>query len=174
MKNNEVLNLISYFANSRSATSNKNVSVDVKEVDTKVHCITVPGSAFVIRHNDKISVTGNCHVSFMSHLIKEEFDLSDESDKSILRDTIMEATEQEIKWGKEIYGNRILGISEESTEAYVKFLGNKLGKVCGLGILYKGFTTDPYAYLSQAKRENFFETKVTEYSQSTAIGGWDF
>jgi ribonucleotide reductase beta subunit family protein with ferritin-like domain len=45
--------------------------------------------------------------------------------------------------------------------------------VVGLGAIYKGFTENPYAHLNQAKKENFFETSVTEYSQSTAVSGWD-
>ena len=126
--------------------------------------------AKIIKYIENDEVT---HVAFMSHLIKEEFDLNDEGDREIIRSTIMEAAEQEIAWGIEIYGNRILGISEKSTEAFVKYLANKLGKVSGLGVLYKGFTANPYDYLSQEKRENFFETKVTEYSTSTAVSGWD-
>lgn len=118
--------------------------------------------------NDEVT-----HVSFMNYLIKEQFNLDDEDDRSILINTIQEAVEQEIRWGKEIYGNRILGMSEESTEAYVKYLANQRAKVVGLGVLYKGFTKNPYSYLDTEKRENFFETTVTEYSQSTAVGGWD-
>ena len=126
--------------------------------------------AKIIKYIENDEVT---HVSFMSYLIKEEFDMTNESDAKILRDTIMEAVNQEIKWGIEIYGDRILGISEKSTEAYVKYIANQRAKVIGLGVLYKGFTVNPYAYLSQAKRENFFESKVVEYSQSTAVSGWD-
>jgi ribonucleoside-diphosphate reductase beta chain len=126
--------------------------------------------AKIIKYIENDEVT---HISFISQLIKEEFDLNSESDKNILRNTLMEATEQEIKWGKSTYGDRILGISEKSTEAFVKYLANQRGKVVGLGVLYKGFTENPYAYLDQAKRENFFETKVVEYSQSTAVSGWD-
>ena len=126
--------------------------------------------AKIIKYIENDEIT---HVSFMVSLIKEEFDLTNNDDKQILRSTLMEATEQEIKWGKEIYGNRILGISEKSTEAYVKYLANQRGKVVGLGVLYKGFSENPYAYLDQAKKENFFETVVTSYSQSTAVSGWD-
>jgi ribonucleoside-diphosphate reductase beta chain len=113
------------------------------------------------------------HVSFMNYLIKETFDLSNDDDKRILVETIQEAVEQEVAWGKAVYGNRILGISEQSTEAYIKYLANQRAKVLGLGVLYKGFNKNPYAYLDTDKRENFFETTVTEYSQSTAVGGWD-
>jgi ribonucleoside-diphosphate reductase beta chain len=126
--------------------------------------------AKLIKYIENDEVT---HVSFMSHLIREEFDMTNEDDQEILRSTIMTAAEHEIDWGKENYGDRILGISEKSTEGYNKFLANKLGKVIGLGVLYKGFTVNPYEYLSQDKKENFFETKVVEYSQSTAVDGWE-
>ena len=68
---------------------------------------------------------------------------------------------------------RILGISQESTEGYVKYLTNQRTKLLGLGVVYKGFTKNPYEYLNTEKRENFFETKVTEYSRSEAVDGWD-
>ena len=114
------------------------------------------------------------HLSMMTHLVKELFDLTDSTDVEILTSAITEAVEQEITWGHEVYGDRILGVSKDSTEKYVKFLGNKRAKSIGLGILYKGFNKDPYEYLTTEKRENFFETTVTEYSQSSAVSGWDF
>lgn len=126
--------------------------------------------AKIIKYIDNDEVT---HVSFMSHLIREIFDMNNEDDREILRSTIMSAVEHEIEWGLDVYGDRILGVSPQSTEGYNKFLGNKLGKVTGLGVLYKGFNTNPYEYLDQVKKENFFETKVVEYSQSTAVEGWD-
>lgn len=173
-ENQEVIDLINYFTMGSFGVWNDLIEVEKLSVNQEdVYCLTVPGSAFVIRHNDKISVTGNCHVSFMVSLIREVFDMSSESDKDILRTTLMQATEQEIAWGHEIYGDRILGISKKSTTNFVKYLANQRAKVIGLGVLYKGFSENPYAYLDQQKRENFFETKVVEYSQSTAVDGWD-
>lgn len=125
------------------------------------------GVAKVIKYIENDEVT---HVTFFSNIIKEIFD---EDDKKMLRDVIVDATEQEIKWGHSTYGDKILGISMQSTEAYMKWLANQRAKVVGLGTIYKGFTTNPYAYIDQQKRENFFETSVTEYSQSTAVEGWD-
>lgn len=113
------------------------------------------------------------HVAMMTHIIKELFDTDDEYDRKMLINTLTEAVEQEIQWGHEIYGDRILGMSKTSTEQYVKFLANKRAKSIGLSVLYKGFTKDPYEYLDTDKRENFFETTVTEYSQSSAVNGWD-
>lgn len=113
------------------------------------------------------------HLSFFNYQIKEEFDLDNESDFQLIRDTLTEACEEEIAWGKATYGDRILGISETSIEERIKWLGNQRSKLLGVGVLFRGFNTNPYAYLDGEKKENFFETTVTEYSQSAAVSGWD-
>ena len=119
--------------------------------------------------NDEVT-----HVSFMNYLVKEIFDMKNEADRKIIVDTLIDAAESEIEWGVSIYGDRILGISEKSTEEYIKYLANQRAKLVGAGVIYKGYTTNPYQYLEKKdKRENFFETTVTEYSQSTAVSGWD-
>lgn len=124
-----------------------------------------PASIIKYIENDEVT-----HVSFMNFLIKDMFN---ENDLKMLEGVIREAVDQEIGWGHEVYGDSILGISKQSTESYVKWMANQRAKVVGLGVLYKGFSTNPYAHLDQAKKENFFETTVTQYSQSTAVEGWD-
>lgn len=130
----------------------------------------VANVAKMIKYIENDEVT---HVSMHANIIREVFDLNDSADKEILLSNIMQAAEQEIEWGKEIYGDRILGISVQSTEGYIKYLTNQRTKLLGLGVVYKGFTKNPYEYLNTEKRENFFETKVTEYSRSEAVDGWD-
>lgn len=130
----------------------------------------VANVAKMIKYIENDEVT---HVNLFASIVREIFDLDVESDRKILLDTILQAAEQEIEWGKEIYGDRILGISQESTEQYIKYLTNQRTKLLGLGVVYKGFTKNPYEYLNAEKRENFFETKVTEYSRSEAVDGWD-
>lgn len=130
----------------------------------------VANVAKMIKYIENDEVT---HVNMFTNIIREVFDMNNESDKQILIDTITQAVEQEIEWANEIYGDRILGISVESSEAYIKYLANQRTKLLGLGVIYKGFTKNPYEYLSAEKRENFFETTVTEYSRSEAVSGWD-
>lgn len=130
----------------------------------------VANVAKMIKYIENDEVT---HVNMFANIIREIFDVNNETDKQILLDVIMEATEQEIEWGKEIYGDRILGVSQESTEMFVKNLTNQRTKILGMGTTYKGYTKNPYEYLSAEKRENFFETKVTEYSRSESVDGWD-
>ena len=130
----------------------------------------VANVAKMIKYIENDEVT---HINMFANIIREIFDINDPVDKQILIDNITQAAEQEIEWGKEIYGDRILGISQESTEGYVKYLVNQRTKLLGIGVIYKGFTKNPYEYLNSEKRENFFETKVTEYSRSEAVDGWD-
>lgn len=118
--------------------------------------------------NDEVT-----HVSFFNHQIREVFDKKNDEDVSLLRDTLMNATAQEIEWGHHTYGDNILGITKESTEAYIKYLANQRAKLLDIGTLYRGYSKNPYAYLDEKKKENFFETSVTEYSQSSAVSGWD-
>lgn len=130
----------------------------------------VANVAKMIKYIENDEVT---HVNMFTNIIREVFDLNNEADRQILLDNIVQAAEQEIEWGTNIYGDRILGISTQSTEGYVKYLTNQRTKLLGLGVVYKGFTKNPYEYLNTEKRENFFETKVTEYSRSEAVDGWD-
>ncbi len=130
----------------------------------------VANVAKMVKYIENDEVT---HVSMFTNIIREIFDLNDPEDRKILVDTLMEAVIQEIEWATEIYGDRILGISIKSSEEYIKYLANQRGKLLGLGILYKGFTKNPYEYLNAEKRENFFETRVTEYSRSEIVTGWD-
>lgn len=130
----------------------------------------VANVAKMIKYIENDEVT---HVNVFANIIREVFDLNDPNDRKILIDTITQAAEQEIEWGKDIYGDRILGISQQSTEDYIKYLANQRSKLLGLGVIYKGYTKNPYEYLNTEKRENFFETKVTEYSRSEAVDGWD-
>lgn len=44
-----------------------------------------------------------------------------------------EAVEQEIAWTEHIIGNRVLGITSETTEAYTKWLANERLKTIGFG-----------------------------------------
>ena len=94
------------------------------------------------------------------------------------------AVQNEILWTNHIIGTDILGITEESTEQYTKYLANIRLKAIGLNYLYdeEKFRKSPYAHLERfadTKAEgntkaNFFEAGVTSYSMSSGISGWEF
>ena len=174
MTNEEVLSFLTCVANKSSTVNRKRVTVTKVSVPvTDTHCLTVPGTAFLIKKNGKTSITGNCHVNFMSNMIRETFDMKNDADAEVVYNTLKTATEHEIAWGHDNYGDRILGVSCESTEQYNKWLANQRCKVVGLPIIYPGYTSNPYSYLDVKQKGNFFESVVTEYSMSTAVVGWD-
>lgn len=131
----------------------------------------VVGVAQLIRYIQNDEVT---HTSFMAYQIRELFDMNNPSDVELIKNTLTEACEQEIEWSHEIYGDKILGKSKESSEQFIKYIGNQRSKLLGTGVIFKGFNENPYQFLESDRRENFFESSaVTEYSTSTAVSGWD-
>lgn len=101
-----------------------------------------------------------------------------------LYEMVDEAVNQEFKWTGHIVGNDFLGITESSTELYTKYLADTRLKAIGLEPLY-GQIINPYKHLERVAdvegdgsgsgtKSNFFETTVTSYQMSSAIGGWDF
>lgn len=91
-----------------------------------------------------------------------------------------EAVDSEIEWSTYILKN-ILGMTAQTTEQYTKHLANNRLKDIGLPALYTN-TVNPYKHLERVVNDgknsttkaNFFETTVTSYTQSSALGDWDF
>lgn len=127
-------------------------------------------SASIIKY---IKTDENNHLTLFLNIIKEVMDVQEHKDW--ITESVMTAVEHEIMWAKSAYGDRILGISEQSSEQFIKYLGNKRLKMLRLPEVY-GDVENPYIHLELAdsKRENFFEGSVTSYSRSEAVDGWDF
>ena len=137
------------------------------------------GTSDVIRliNRDELS-----HVVIFQHLLKEirnenpDF-FNDEEIYSMFR----KAVEQEINWTNHIIGNQILGITEETTEQYTKWLANERLRSIGLKPIYEGFNKNQYKDLTKFAdtegegnvKANFFEGTVTSYNMSSSIDGWD-
>ena len=137
------------------------------------------GTSDVIRliNRDELS-----HVVIFQHLLKEirnenpDF-FNDEEIYSMFR----KAVEQEINWTNHIIGNQILGITEETTEQYTKWLANERLRSIGLKPIYEGFNKNPYKNIPKFAdtegegnvKANFFEGTVTSYNMSSSIDGWD-
>ncbi len=92
------------------------------------------------------------------------------------------AVDQEIAWTDHIIGDGVLGVSEETTEMYTKWLANERWNKLGFeGKLYDGFDKNPYKHLEKLAdtegegdvKSNFFESTVSAYNQSSVLDGWD-
>lgn len=125
-------------------------------------------TAKMIKYIENDEVT---HIGLFANIIREEMDPTGE-DKELIIQMFREAVENEIEWCHSIYGNNILGISQASSEQFVKWLANdRLGRL-HIDPIYEN-VSNPYKHLDGSKRENFFETTVTEYSKAETVGGWE-
>jgi ribonucleoside-diphosphate reductase beta chain len=139
----------------------------------------MPGSADIFKmiNRDELS-----HVRLFQKLIPEAMSVFPHSVEQIYEmfDT---AVKYEMKWTNHILNNEILGITENSTEQYTKYLANNRLKAIGLQPLYSEdkFNKSPYKHLERfadTKKDahtkaNFFESGVTSYVMSSGISGWD-
>jgi ribonucleoside-diphosphate reductase beta chain len=120
---------------------------------------------------DYIKVDENSHVALFTKIIHESMDTS--AEQVMIYEILGEAARQEMEWAKTTYGNNILGISVESSEQFVKHLTNKRLRALRLDPLFEE-VANPYAHLDVAARGNFFEAgAISDYSQSSAVSGWD-
>jgi len=139
----------------------------------------MPGSADIIRYINRDELT---HVVLFKEMILAIMDENpDLITKEVVYPMFETAVQQEIDWTNHILGNEVLGITEESTESYTKYIANQRLKALGFKGLYKGYDKNPYAHLERIAdtegsgdvKANFFESTVTSYNQSSAISGWE-
>jgi len=121
------------------------------------------------------------HVTMFTYIIKElQKEFPDMVKKEIIYDMFRNAVDQEIKWSQFILGNNIIGINHQTTETYTKWLANNRLSLIGLEPLYPEITENPYKHLERlqdnnSEKSNFFESTVTNYTQSSSMkGNWDF
>lgn len=139
----------------------------------------MPGSADIFKmiNRDELS-----HVRLYQRIIPEAMKTFTHSREQIY-EMFDQAVKHECRWTNHIVGNNILGITEQSTEQYTKYLANIRLRSIGLDPLYLGdkYTKSPYSHLerfSDTKKEaftkaNFFESSVTSYVMSSGVTGWD-
>ena len=139
----------------------------------------MPGSADIFKaiNRDELS-----HVRLYQKLIPEAMEVFPYNVEEVY-DLFAIAVKQEIQWTNHIMGDSILGITEESTDRYTKYLANVRLRAIGLEPLYtqEEYQKSPYRHLekfSDTKAEgntkaNFFESGVTSYVMSSGVSGWD-
>ena len=141
----------------------------------------MPGSADVIRYINRDELTHCVLFENVVHAIKNEF--PEMYDEAVILEMTEVATNQEIQWTNHIIGDNVLGISEDSTDRYTKWMANKRLEALGAPHLYvdEKYTKNPYGHLEKIAdtegdgdvKGNFFESTVTSYNQSSVVDGWE-
>ncbi len=136
------------------------------------------GTAAQIKY---INVDENSHGALFQNIIRElKPVIWSELGEEFIVNMLKEACTQEIEWSNHILGDKVLGISEGSIEAYTKCLTNQAAIKLGLEKIYNNCEENPYEHLRRLSdlegkggtKGNFFETSLTEYSQSTGLEGF--
>ena len=145
---------------------------EITEYSGNIYCVTVPSGMILVRKNNKVIVSGNCHKGIFINIIKEIG-----IDDALIISMFKDAVKTEIQWCHHVYGDRIMGISKKSSEAFVKSLANDCLNRLGIPSIFEG-VSNPYKHLELSEkqggtRENFFEQTVTSYDNAGSLPGWD-
>ena len=121
------------------------------------------------------------HVTLFANMFNEiKVEFPEMFDENKIYEMFKTAVEQEIKWSNHILWDRIIWINGKNTEQYTKYLANERLKLIGLKPLYEWITENPYKHLERLQdnnmeKWNFFESTVTNYTQSSSMkGDWEF
>lgn len=134
------------------------------------------GSGDMIRF---INRDENTHIALFKFILAESKNNLPYS-QDFIYNIMDEAVNQEIELYNTIFDNEILGITNESTDLFIKYLADNRLKNIGLKPIYN-IPENPYKHLEKLSdpdsdcKVNFFESTVTNYQQSNAIAGdWNF
>jgi ribonucleoside-diphosphate reductase beta chain len=121
------------------------------------------------------------HVSLFAAIFKElKKERPDLYDEKLIIEMMDTAVDQEIAWSKHILANSVIGMSDKNIEDYTRWLANGRMHLLGHGPIYPEAITNPYKHLDRiqntnGERANFFESTVTNYTQSSGMNGsWEF
>ncbi len=121
------------------------------------------------------------HVTLFANILNEiKREFPDMYNEQKIYDMTKIAVEQEIAWSNHILWDRIIGINGKNTEQYTKRLANERLVLIWLKPLYPDVAENPYKHLDRLQDDNmekwnFFESTVTNYTQSSSMKwDWDF
>lgn len=122
--------------------------------DLDVYCVTVPSSFFLIKHNDIISVTGNCHATMMSTLINilRGFDDWNEVYESLIPEfevMLQEVIDREFQWNKYLFseGRTMVGLNTELLNEWVLYCAMDFCRQINFKYPYKKISTNPIPWV---------------------------
>ncbi len=140
----------------------------LEEYDGYVNCVTVPTGAFVIRYDDKVSITGNCHMHFAFEVIKtvrqEEPELFDEELGERIARMIDEAIECETLFAQDLLSLGVAGLSTGDMRQYLEYVADQRLTMLELPVRYHARNPFPFMDLQDVQElANFFERRVSAY-----------
>lgn len=121
----------------------------------RVYCVEVPSGMFLVRKNNKVAVTGNCHLQITQYLINT---LNTDPDwqhitqspqvRSQVECMYRSAVQQEEDWAKYLFSKGcLLGLNESILSEFIRWICNLRTDVIGYGQLYPEAKTNPINWI---------------------------
>ena len=121
----------------------------------RVYCVEVPSGMFLVRKNNKVGVTGNCHLQITQYLINT---LQSNKDwqhitqspqvRSQVESMYRSAVQQEEDWSKYLFSKGcLLGLNEAILSEFIKWICNMRTDVIGYGKLYPESKSNPITWI---------------------------
>jgi ribonucleotide reductase beta subunit family protein with ferritin-like domain len=180
MKNDDMLDILRYMATPMQSSIGMQIQKRTLETPVDTYCLTMPGEAFVVRSNGKISVSGNCHVEgltklFMIYLEEHPRIVNDDFKKCIyeMARKVYDLEEKFIDLAFEM--GDVKGLRKDEVKEYIKYLIDR--RLISMGLKGNfGVKDNPCAWfdtiMSSSDHTNFFEERVVEYSKNGMSGNW--
>jgi ribonucleotide reductase beta subunit family protein with ferritin-like domain len=167
------------FVETQTSTISKNeLHHDVKNF----YCLAVPGKAFFIRSNGKISVTGNTiHTESMIKLFRTYIEENREIWTDDLKGKIYTIAEEMVKLEDkfiELAFNMggMTNLTADDVKTYIRYIADRRLISMGLKGIYK-VKKNPLPWVEEMinapTHTNFFENRATDYAKGALTGDWD-
>jgi len=161
--------------------SNVTVTKVKHDEPQELYCLAVPGKAFWIKSNDKVSVTGNTmHCDFMikvfrEYLIENSDEWTDET-KSNIYNIAKEMVDLEDKFLDLAFDMvEVDRLEKKDVKQYIRYIADRRLLAMGMKPIFK-VKDNPLPWVEAmlgASHTNFFEQKVTDYAKGALTGSWD-
>lgn len=145
------------------------------------YCISVPGKSFVIKSNDKISITGNCvHAEAMIKVFRLFIEENRDIWKDELKSELYAIAEQMVKLEDDFIDvsyemGSPEGLTKDDLKKYIRYIADRRLISMGLkGIFKQKKNPLPWVdeMISAPQHTNFFENKSTAYGKGALTGSW--
>jgi glutaredoxin len=179
--NTDIINMLQAIAGSLPPIPKSAVQVTKELQSTEVFCLSVPGTAFQIRHANTLSISGNCHTDAMIKLfrvfIEENRHIWKDSLKSQLYTIAERMVDLEDKFIDLAFEmGEMKDLTAADVKLYIRYIADRRLIALGLKGIFK-IKKNPLPWVEQmidsVTHGNFFEQKVFEYSKGATEGDWD-
>jgi len=147
------------------------------EYSGNVYCVTVPSGMVVVRYNNKVAVSGNCHQSLSMHMINiltEKEGYEPYFDRERAAEMFKEAAEEEKAWARFLFQEgSMIGLNDKILSQYIEFLTNQRAAAIGIRKIYADAPTKtPLPWMtnwtsSRSTQVAPQETQITSYMVSS-------